>query len=311
MERNERILRSEDTLALEASWASALNGRIDPSTRIEAGRIVHATHTAFGPATLEITRTTPREFRVRAFGDGATSLLEQAPALCGLCDCPPALDTLPAPFRPLARAAAAFRLISLPSLAELLVRIVLEQLVQGKEAKRAYRGLVRRFGAAAPGPFDGLLLAPSTDTLASLPLASLPPLGVSERKGTLLREIAFSASRIEACRELEPDRAEARLRSFRGIGVWSARQLLLRGAAVPDALPLGDFHLPSLVAYHLEGERRGDDRRMLELLEAARGQRGRIAQWIHYAGERPPRRAPRDALRTLPSGNAPRGWFDR
>ena len=35
----------------------------------------------------------------------------------------------------------------------------------------------------------------------------------------------------------------------------------------PDAVSVGDYHLPNQVAWALAGEPRGDDARMLELLE--------------------------------------------
>ena len=102
------------------------------------------------------------------------------------------------------------------------------------------------------------------------------------------------------------------MRSLRGIGVWTARSLLLRGLGDADAVPLEDYHLPQIVAYHLDpggAYREADDARMLELLAPAAGHRGRVVMWVHRAGM-PPRRAPRARLRGLPAYDPPRGWFD-
>jgi 3-methyladenine DNA glycosylase/8-oxoguanine DNA glycosylase len=61
----------------------------------------------------------------------------------------------------------------------------------------------------------------------------------------------------------------------------------------PDAVPIGDYHLPHVVSYALTGEPRGDDDRMLELLEPYRGQRGRVLRLLVWSGHRAPRFGPR------------------
>ena len=60
-----------------------------------------------------------------------------------------------------------------------------------------------------------------------------------------------------------------------------------------DAVPVGDWHLPSMVAYALAGEVRADDARMLELLEPYRPHRARVWRLIGAGAPMPPRRAPR------------------
>ena len=60
-----------------------------------------------------------------------------------------------------------------------------------------------------------------------------------------------------------------------------------------DAVAVGDYHLPNLVAWNLAGEPRGDDARMLALLEPFRGQRGRVLRLLAMGGARPPAHGPR------------------
>jgi 3-methyladenine DNA glycosylase/8-oxoguanine DNA glycosylase len=69
----------------------------------------------------------------------------------------------------------------------------------------------------------------------------------------------------------------------------------------PDAVSVGDYHLPHVVAWALAGEPRGDDERMLELLEPFRGQRGRVIRLLVRGVGGPARRAPRAPLRDLAS----------
>ena len=65
----------------------------------------------------------------------------------------------------------------------------------------------------------------------------------------------------------------------------------------PDAVSVGDYHVPNMVAWALAGEPRGDDARMLALLEPFRGHRGRVCVLLEAAGiagaeVRPPRADP-------------------
>ncbi len=63
--------------------------------------------------------------------------------------------------------------------------------------------------------------------------------------------------------------------------------------ALPDAVSVGDYHLPGIVGHALAGNRDADDTEMLRLLEPYAGQRHRAARLILLSGRTPPRRAPR------------------
>ena len=82
-----------------------------------------------------------------------------------------------------------------------------------------------------------------------------------------------------------------------GIGPWTAAEVMVRVLGDPDAVSVGDFHLPHLVSWALAGEARGTDERMLELLEPFRGQRARVIRLLELSGN------PRTALR--PADAAP------
>ena len=64
-------------------------------------------------------------------------------------------------------------------------------------------------------------------------------------------------------------------------------------------MSVGDFHLPNLVAFGLAGEIRGNDARMLELLEPWRGHRARVVRLLELSGLRPPAFGPRLAPRSI------------
>jgi 3-methyladenine DNA glycosylase/8-oxoguanine DNA glycosylase len=52
----------------------------------------------------------------------------------------------------------------------------------------------------------------------------------------------------------------------------------------PDAVPVGDLHLPHEVGWALAAEPGADDARMLELLEPYRGHRFRVLRLLLAAG---------------------------
>jgi 3-methyladenine DNA glycosylase/8-oxoguanine DNA glycosylase len=93
--------------------------------------------------------------------------------------------------------------------------------------------------------------------------------------------------------------AYARLMAVPGIGPWTAAEVGVRALGDPDAVSVGDFHLPNLVAFALAGEPRANDARMLELLEPYRGQRARVIRLLELSAIRPPRYGPRLSPRRL------------
>jgi len=96
-----------------------------------------------------------------------------------------------------------------------------------------------------------------------------------------------------------PAEATERLVAYPGIGPWTAAEVTLRALGDPDAVSLGDFHLPNLVAWALAGEPRADDARMLELLEPWRGHRARVIRLLEASGLAAPRFGPRHSPRDM------------
>lgn len=299
--RVERRLDLPDPFDLVAIARPLSSGFGDPTQHVSPDHWIRATRTVAGPATLSI-RKLPDGLRLRAFGPGAAAVLSAAPAQLGLDRPPPPSAGFPPTLRRLARRAGGLRLGRSANWFEPLVLLVLQQKVAGKEAARSYRALVRSISQPAPGPFEDLWLPPEPAALARLPDWAFAPLGIAARQGETLRAAARAHAHVEAASALGAAAAAERLMALPGIGVWTATSLLLHAGGEPDVVPLGDLHLPSHVAFALAGERRADDARMLELLAPQRGLRGWVVRWIETAGETPPRRRPRFALRSLPEG---------
>ncbi len=110
---------------------------------------------------------------------------------------------------------------------------------------------------------------------------------------------AAVAPQLEEIAGLPSAEGRQRLLSLPGIGEWTAAETMRLALGDPDAVSVGDYHLPGLVCRALADEPRGTDERMLELLEPYRGQRARVALLVEHAGLLQPRRAPRMPFRNI------------
>jgi 3-methyladenine DNA glycosylase/8-oxoguanine DNA glycosylase len=279
-------------LDLGRTLAPLRHGGADPTVRL-------TTDGAAGAAVLKLSSSAGRGptslVRAQAWGPGAELALEAAPALAGALDRPDLLTPHHPLIRELCRRFAGFRMTRTGQLLPALVPAVLGQKITATEMIRGYLGLMRLLGEPAPGPGAGmgLLVAPDPERIASLPYFELHAFGVERRRADIIRRLAQRAPSIEALMALAPAEASARLRTITGIGPWTAAEAVRVAFGDPDAVSVGDAHIPDLVAWALAGEPRADDARMLEILEPYRGQRGRVVALLEAGGVGMPRFGPR------------------
>jgi 3-methyladenine DNA glycosylase/8-oxoguanine DNA glycosylase len=294
-----RVLPTPVTIDLGVTLAPLRHGPGDPTMRI--GREVwRTTRTVAGPATIRFAPLLGG-VEVEAWGPGASDVLERAPSLVGLADDPSLFQPGSALLRRLHALRPGLRLPASGAAMESLVPAILEQKVTGTEAFRAWRALVLRYGEVAPGPAGGagMRVAPLPSVLAGLPYYAFHPLGVERRRAEVIRRVCAAAASIEAAAVLGPAALTARLVAFPGIGPWTAAEVGLRALGDPDAVSVGDFHLPHVVSWALAREPRGTDERMLELLEPYRGQRARVVRLLELSGIGYPRYGPRQPIRSI------------
>jgi len=291
----ERSIRLRGPLDLGRTLWPLRHGLGDGTVRLQRDEAWLAARTPDGPATVRLRRT-GTTVEARAWGDGASRMLESVPGLIGEEDEPGRLVPHHPIVRDLQRRHPGLRIPRSGRVLHALVPSVFEQKITGTEAFRAYAALLRAHGEAAPGP-EGLLLPPRPETLASLPYHAFHPIGIERRRAEVVRRAAARADWLESSATAEE--ATRRLMSLSGIGPWTAAEVVRSAFGDPDAVSVGDYHLPNVVAWALAGEPRADDARMLELLEPYRGQRGRVQRLLEVGRVMPPRYGPRVAPRRI------------
>jgi 3-methyladenine DNA glycosylase/8-oxoguanine DNA glycosylase len=295
-------------------------GRHDPSLRIAQGAFWWAARTPDGLGTLSLLRD-GRDLVATGYGPGAQWVLAQADGVAGLRDDLTGFAEVAARHPVVAELARRHHGLRLPSTGRVfqrLVRAIFEQKVTGKEAYRAYSATIRHFyresgREPAPGPLPGLLPPPDPRAVAATPYWVFHPFGVEQRRAETLLRAAVAAAGLES----SADSAEAtrRLTSIQGIGAWTAAEVVREVYGDPDAVSVGDYHIPHIVSWALAGRARAGSRdagpdagpgalspadvRMLELLEPFRGHRGRVCWLLEHTGHSAPRFGPRMPVRSI------------
>ena len=283
-------------------------GRSDPTFRIdEAGAVWRTSLTHDGPATIRVTAPFPAASApagplvlAQAWGPGADWLLDALPGALGLHDDISGFDPSGHPvLRQVARRHPGLRLGRSGRLMEALVPAVLEQKVLTIEAHRAWRILLAKFGGQPPGPAPrGMRVFPDPKTWRRIPSWDWHRAGVEGvRAQTIIRActVADSLERLLAKTHEEADRL---LRTIPGIGPWTSAETRQRAAGDPDAVSVGDAHLPDMVGWALAGRSATNDEEMLELLGPYAGHRHRVTRLVKLSGlGGPPRRAPKLPVR--------------
>jgi 3-methyladenine DNA glycosylase/8-oxoguanine DNA glycosylase len=283
-------------------------GRSDPTFRIdEAGAVWRTSLTPDGPATIRVTAPSRAASApagplvvAQAWGPGADWLLDALPGALGLHDDISGFDPSGHPvLRQVARRHPGLRLGRSGRLMEALVPAVLEQKVLTIEAHRAWRILLAKFGGQPPGPAPrGMRVFPDPKTWRRIPSWDWHRAGVEGvRAQTIIRActVADSLERLLAKTHQEADRL---LRTIPGIGPWTSAEARQRAAGDPDAVSVGDAHLPDMVGWALAGRSATNDEEMLELLGPYAGHRHRVTRLVKLSGlGGPPRRAPKLPVR--------------
>jgi 3-methyladenine DNA glycosylase/8-oxoguanine DNA glycosylase len=272
-------------------------GLRDPTTVIDGGQVLRSLRTPDGAATLHL-RLVDGRVEAEAWGPGADRALEDAPMLIGARDDWSSFEPQHEAVRRLRKEHPGLRLTRTGAVMATLLPAICEQKVTGREAWRAYRLLTLAVHEPAPGP-GGLAMPPDPARIAALPSFRFHRCGLDGRRADTVRLACQRASRIDALATRPVDEAKAALMRLPGIGPWTTAEVARLAFGDPDAVSVGDFHLPHLVSWLLAGEPRGTDARMMELLAPYGGQRGRVQRLLEASGAHAPRFGPRTEVRPI------------
>ncbi|MEE2789382.1 MAG: hypothetical protein VX589_18735 [Myxococcota bacterium] len=173
-----------------------------------------------------------------------------------------------------------------------LIRTVLQQLIEWKDAASAWQRWVKRHGTPIDGR-GGLVLPPTYSAIHRSLGLDFHTLGISRRRSQLICEIGRLGSRIERWAHEDRDRLRRRLRAIPQLGPWTIEHVLGFSLNAADAVPIGDYQLPHTVAWALREQPRSSDEEMLELLEPWSGHRWHVLRLLFAANVSAPRWGPR------------------
>ncbi len=276
-------LQAEIEIPAQLDLANTVRGAKNP-VLIGPTESWWCTRTPEGSGSLLLERKRPELVLATSWGDGAEWMLRQAPKLMGLDD-----DV--SGFQPTGKVGELWRrkpftLARTDIVWDAVVGAIFGQKVQTFHAKKSRKALARKYGELAPGPRQAHIL-PTPERVAEMGYYDFHPLNVERKRAEILIRTAREMRRMGDLSQRTPAQVQARLQRIRGIGPWTAAMITASALGDPDAVPVGDIHIPNTVAYLLAGEARATDERMLELLEPYAGHRWRVIRIAKSSGSAP------------------------
>jgi 3-methyladenine DNA glycosylase/8-oxoguanine DNA glycosylase len=253
-----------------------------------------------GPVTARISRSGPCTVACEAWGSGAAEFAAGLPALLGADDDVSGFSPVEPTIAEAHRLVPHLRLGRTGRVLESLIPAVIEQRVAGKDAFRAWRLLVTKYGAPAPGPAPARMrVPPPAEVWRRIPSWEFHLANVDPGRARTLVGCAQRADSLERLVTRPAERAREALTSLPGVGVWTAAETAQRAFGDADALSIGDYHLAKVVGWSLLGHPIDDDA-MVALLAPLRPHRHRAVRLLEVSGlARNPRFGARQAIPNL------------
>ena len=275
----ERTFRLSRPLSLRLTLGSMVRGPGDPCMRLDASGFWWATRSFGAGTTLRLSHPRDGLIEATAWGDSAGAALDAVPQLIGEHQDDASFSTDNAVVARLHKEHRGLRIPRTNAVFEVITPLIIGQRVTTREAHRSYRQIVPRVSEPAVGP-QHIHLPPDANTLACQPSWWFHRYGVEHKRAETLIHVARAATSLAPLPDLSFEDARNRVLSIQGVGAWTTGELCLLALGDPASVTVGDYHFPDNVAWALAGETRGDDTRMLELLEPFAGRHGRVLRLI-------------------------------
>lgn len=283
--KSARTVKFPGVVSPGITLAPLRRGPGDPCFQVsDDGAIWRTSLLPSGPVTARISRAASDAVECTAWGSGAAEFLDVAPALLGADD--DASDFVPrdATVAAAHRRVPHLRLGRTAQVLEALIPAVLEQRVPGADAFRSWRVLVTKFGTPPPGPAPKRMrVPPSAEAWRRIPSWEFHRANVDPGRARTVVGCARRAASLERLVSRPATEAREALTSLPGVGVWTAAETAQRAFGDPDALSVGDYHIPKMIGWTLLGRPIADDA-MVELLEPMRPHRHRVVRLLQASG---------------------------
>jgi 3-methyladenine DNA glycosylase/8-oxoguanine DNA glycosylase len=285
MVNSARTVTFASVVSPEITLAPLRRGPRDPCFQVcDDGAIWQTAVMASGSVTARISRVAPNAVHCMAWGSGVEEFLDALPAMLGAddhaSDFVPGEPTVAAAHRRVPH----LRLGRTGRVLEALIPAVLEQRVPGADAFRSWRVLVTKFGTPPPGPAPARMrVPPSAEVWRRIPSWEFHRANVDPGRAGTVVSCARRAPSLERLASRPAAQARDALTSLPGVGVWTAAETAQRAFGDPDALSVGDYHIPKMIGWTLLGRPITDDD-MVELLEPMRPHRHRVVRLLEVSG---------------------------
>jgi len=152
---------------------------------------------------------------------------------------------------PLVRRFRGMKPIRPATLFEMMVDAVIEQQISLAAARRIRARVVERFGERKAG----LWIFPGPEALAQASLDALRACGLSGRKAEyisgLAGKVVDGSFDLDGLKGMSDDEVRSTISGIRGFGRWSADYILIRCLGRPDAVPVDDLAVRTIVGKYL------------------------------------------------------------
>jgi 3-methyladenine DNA glycosylase/8-oxoguanine DNA glycosylase len=247
------------------------------------------TETPLGATTVAF-RAGDGVVRADGWGPGVDWAFTALPDLLGRRDEPGGFRPDHPTVRALAERFASLRIGRTGRWYEAVAMAAIGQRVVRSDASAARERLCRHHGTPCDlGPANPF---PTPATVLRLADHDFHRCGIERSRARVIRVAAAHADRLEALTEVPATEATRWLQRLPGVGPWTTALATSTAGGDPDAVPVGDLHIPRLVTRALTGVE-GDDDAMLEALAPFAGHRQRVVRLVKMTRAGAPGHRPR------------------